>query len=117
MLTLSGSVDVQNPKDLGSDKQLARRAKHMAKLAASLPLADWRLGAETEFVGKRFNDAGNTERLGSYSLVNLTASTLVAKDWTLFGRVDNLADESYETAKGYATAGRTFYVGLKWAPN
>jgi vitamin B12 transporter len=117
MLALSGSLDLQNPKDLGTGNQLARRAKQTAKLAASLPLAGWRLGAESEFVGKRFNDARNTERLGSYSLVNLTASTVVAKDWTLLGRIDNLGDASYETAKGYATAGRTFYVGLKWAPN
>jgi vitamin B12 transporter len=116
-VALSGSLDLQNPKDVITGKQLARRAKQAAKLAAFTDVAGWNLGAETEFVGKRFNDARNTERLDSYTLVNLSASTVVAKDWTLLGRVDNIADTDYQTAKGYATAGRTFYVGLKWAPN
>lgn len=117
LLALSGSLDVQDPKDLATGNQLARRAKQTAKLAATLPVAGWTVGAETAFVGKRFDDAKNTKELDRYSLVNLSVSTVVAKDWTLLGRIDNLADEDYETAKGYATAGRTFYVGLKWAPN
>ncbi|AOW13055.1 TonB-dependent receptor [Hydrogenophaga crassostreae] len=117
MLAFSGSLDLQNPKDASTGKQLARRAKQAAKLAVSTGVAGWNLGAETEYVGKRFNDARNNERLDGYTLVNFSVSTPVAKDWTLLGRVDNIADTDYETAKGYATAGRTFYVGLKWAPN
>ena len=116
-VALNGSLDLQNPKNAITGKQLARRAKQSASLAATFDVARWRLGAETEYVGKRFDDAGNTEPLASYTLVHLSASTVIAKDWTLLGRVDNLADKDYVTAKGYATAGRTFYVGLKWAPN
>lgn len=54
--------------------------------------------------------------LGGYGLVNLYASTVIARDWTLLARVNNLADKNYQVARGYATAGREFYVGLKWAP-
>ena len=67
-------------------------------------------------MGDRFNDARNTQKLDGYSVLNLTARTALARDWTLLARVDNLADKTYETVKGYATAGRTVYVGLKWAP-
>ena len=58
----------------------------------------------------------NTNRLGGYGLVNLYASTTIAREWTLLARIDNLTDKDYQTARGYDTAGRTFYVGLKWTP-
>jgi len=34
---------------------------------------------------------------------------------TLYARVDNLADKSYELARTYATGGRQAQVGLRWA--
>ena len=51
-----------------------------------------------------------------YALVNLYASTRLARDYTLLARIDNLADKDYQLARTYATAGRTVYVGVKWAP-
>jgi vitamin B12 transporter len=80
-------------------------------------VASWKLGTEAEYVGKRFNNAANTVTLDSYTLLHVSASTAVARDWTLLARIDNITDKAYETATGYATAGRTLYVGLKWAPN
>ncbi|MEZ5707513.1 MAG: TonB-dependent receptor [Burkholderiaceae bacterium] len=115
--SLWGSVDFLNPKNLDTGLQLARRAKRSVKLGADVPVAGWTLGAEAELVGKRFDDAANTRELDSYNLLNLTVSKALAKDWTLLGRVDNVTDADYQTASGYATAGRTLYVGLKWAPN
>ena len=44
------------------------------------------------------------------------ASTRIARDYTLLARVDNLTDKDYQLARNYATAGRTLFVGLKWAP-
>ena len=112
----SGSVDFQNPRDLTKGKQLARRAKQMATLAADTQVSGWNLGGELQLTGERFNDAGNNQVLAGYSLLNLHASTALNREWTLLGRVNNLADQKYETAKGYATEGRTLYVGLKWSP-
>lgn len=117
LLALSGSLDLQDPKDLNTGLQLARRAKQTAKLGADMPLAGWVVGAETELVGHRYNDARNTQRLAGYSLFNLSVSKQVSKDWTLLARLDNAFDRDYETALGYATGGRQAYVGLKWAPN
>lgn len=115
-VTWSGSLDWQDPHDVITGKQLARRAKQMATLAADTHLSSWTVGAELQMTGERFNDAANTQRLAGYSLLNLHASTALSPQWTLLGRVDNLADQKYETALGYATAGRTLYVGLKWSP-
>ena len=67
--------------------------------------------------GQRYDDAANIRRLGGYTLLNLYASTRLARDYQVVARLDNLADKNYELARGYATAGRAFYVGLKWAPS
>lgn len=113
---LSASLDLQNPRDLGTGRTLPRRARQHAVLAADTRVGPWSLGAEAQLSGRRNDSATNTVVLGGYGLINLSASTLVARDWTFMARVDNLADKSYELAQTYATGGRTLYVGLKWAP-
>lgn len=115
-VALGASLDLQNPHDVNTGKLLARRAKQMATLTADTQVARWTVGGELQMTGERFNDAANTQRLAGYSLLNLHASTPLSREWTLLGRVENLADQKYETALGYATAGRTLYVGLKWSP-
>ena len=113
---LHGSLDLQNPRDLDTGKQLARRAKRHATLGADTRIADWTVGAEVQASGRRFDTVANTNVLRGYALVNLHASTRIARDYTLLARVDNLADKDYQLARTYATPGRTLYVGVKWAP-
>jgi len=113
---LRASVDLQNHHDETTGRQLARRAKRHATLGADTRIAGWTVGSEVQAEGRRFDNAASTTVLGGYTLVNLYASTRVAQDTTLLARVDNIADKTYQTARTYAQAGRTFYVGLKWAP-
>jgi vitamin B12 transporter len=40
----------------------------------------------------------------------------LSKEWKLVTKLDNLTDKVYQTASGYAMAGRTAYVGVTWAP-
>ena len=54
--------------------------------------------------------------LPGYGLLNLNASTTVARDWTFLARLDNAGDKQYQLARTYATPGRQLYVGLKWSP-
>lgn len=113
---LHGSLDLQRPRDLDTGKQLARRAKHHGTFGADTVVAGWTLGAEVQASGRRYDNAANTNVLGGYTLINLYASTRIARDYTLLARVDNLTDKDYQLARNYATAGRTLFVGLKWAP-
>lgn len=113
---LRGSVDFQDPRDDASGLLLARRAKRHAVLGADTALAGWTLGAEAQVSSWRFDNVANTKRLGGYTLFNLSASKPLGRDLRLYARLDNLADKAYQLADTYATAGRTFYVGLKWAP-
>jgi len=51
--------------------------------------------------------------LPSYTLVGVRASARINEKFEIFGRVDNLFDEEYETAYGYGTPGLTFHLGTK----
>ncbi len=94
---------------------LARRPRHALTLAADwrTPLRDLSLGADLRVVGHSFDEAGNFTRLGGYALVTLRASLPVADGIELFGRVENVTNESYQTAAGYGTPGRSAYAGVR----
>ena len=113
---LRGSLDLQNPKNLDSGKLLARRARQHASFGADTRVAGWTLGGEAQVSGQRYDYVTNKTRLGGYTLLNLYASTRLARDYQILARLDNLADKNYTLANGYATPGRTLYVGVKWAP-
>ena len=113
---LHGSVDFQNPRDTENDKLLARRAKRYATLGAETRAAGWTWAADLQTSAKRYDNAANTNVLGGYTLFNLSAQTEVAKDVNLIARINNLTDKRYQTARTYATEGRSVYVGVKWMP-
>ena len=114
-VTLSGSLDLQDPRDSVTGKLLARRAQQHGKLAAETRVRGWAVGAELQASGLRYNNAGNTTELPGYALLGLRAESQVAKNWTLLVRLDNATDAKYELAQGYASAGRSLYAGLTWA--
>ncbi|QXZ10605.1 TonB-dependent receptor [Comamonas sp. Y33R10-2] len=116
-VNLQGSVDFQNPRDTDKDLQLGRRSKRYASLSADTKVAGWKLGAEMQTAGKRFDDAANKNVLGGYTLWNLSAQKQLSRDWSLVARVNNLADKRYELARTYATEGRSGYIGVKWEAN
>ncbi len=116
-VNLRGSLDLQDPIDLTTNRRLARRSGKHGTLGADYRIADWTLGAEAQFSGPRPDSAvAKPVILGGYTLISLSASTAFARDWTFIARVDNLADKDYRLINGYATAGRTLWASVKWAP-
>jgi vitamin B12 transporter len=115
-VTLHGSIDVQDPRDLDTGNLLARRSKRHASVGADWTVGGWTLGAEVQTSGRRFDDAANKVVLGGYTLLNLSASTKLTRDLGLVARIDNVGDKDYTLARGYATGGRMGYIGLKWTP-
>jgi len=111
---IGASLDLQNPKDVTTNQLLGRRARKALKLTADTQLAGVDLGAEVQAVGRRFDTNKETNPLGGYTLLNLSAKKAISNSWELVGRIDNLGDKNYETAKDYATAGRQLYIGLRW---
>ena len=115
-ITAHASLDVQDPHNRANDNLLARRARRHAVVGAETRAVGWTFGAEAELSSNRYDDAANTRRLGGYGVMNLYASTRVARDFVVLARLDNVGDRDYQLARGYATGGRQLYVGLKWTP-
>lgn len=120
-LRLSGSLDLQAPKDVSNGssygKLLARRAKEQLKLRADYTLAGWELGAQVLSSGQRYDNAANTVRLGGYGVLTLDAQYGITKELRLQLKLDNAFDRKYQFANGYATGPRQAFVGLRWSPS
>ncbi len=102
-------------RDEASGNRLALRAKD--KLAL---VADWRpaegfgVGITVLMVGDSFDDAANSRRLDGYVIADLRASCDLTAKLQLFGRVENLFDEAYETVLLYGQPGRAVFGGLRF---
>ncbi|MCB2060502.1 MAG: TonB-dependent receptor [Novosphingobium sp.] len=101
--------------DANDGNDLARRPRHAVTFAVDwrTPLNDLTLGADLRMVGDSYDDAGNFTPLDGYALATLRASLPVSEAIELFGRVENLTDERYQTAAGYGTPGRSAYFGAR----
>lgn len=114
--TTGANLNLQNPVDASSGRQLNRRARNFGALNLGRDNGAWTAGAELQAVGSRWDDVANTVRLGGYALVNLYASYAVDKDWSVYGRINNLFDRNYETARDFGVSGTNLFVGLRYAP-
>ncbi len=116
-LTLSGNytwTEAQNASGPNDGNQLPRRPEHMVNAQASWRWSDAvTTTAAVRYVGEAFNNDANTVAMDAYSLVDLRASWQVSETIELYGRVENLLDEDYETARGYGTPGRGAFVGVR----
>ena len=103
--------------------QLARRPRHAGTLSADwAPAPDATgvpvIGGDVRIVGEAFDNAANTVRLGSYTVVDLRVLVPVGliageRPVEVFGRVENLFDEAYQTAAGYNQAPRGVFAGVR----
>ena len=115
-LNLALALDFLDPRNLENGKLVPYRSKRMLKLTADTRVAGWTLGTEAQLYSARFVDADNAASLGGYGVVNVFAQHQLARDWSLLARVNNLGDRDYAPTKGYANAGRTLFVSVKWSP-
>ena len=113
---VAGSLDWMDPRNLDTQKQLARRPHQQATVSAHTMVRGWQMGAEIQSAGERYDDASNTSRLAPYTLIHLSASHALDRDWQMRFKVNNLTNQDYTLAKGYATPGRSFFLILTWTP-
>jgi vitamin B12 transporter len=113
------ALTFQNPENDLADRWLARRARQHLEAGVHTHWKQWELGEETILSGKRFDDGTNTadKHLGGYTLVNLTASTPLNKNWRLRARANNIFDKYYELAYGYNTSRRNVFISMEYQPD
>lgn len=113
----------RSPGDPNFGNELARRPSHAGTLSV-----DWApqpgaigvpvIGGDLRIVGDAFDDAGNLVPLDAYTVVDLRVSLplgLIAgeRPVEVFGRVENLFDEQYQTTAGYNQPSRGIYAGIR----
>lgn len=118
-LTVNASytyVDTENrsPDSFNFGNVLARRPKNSISLSADYaPAEGFSVGATIQHVSDSFDNASNSTPLDGYALVGLRAAWTFDPRFELYGRVDNVFDETYQTVATYGTIGRAAYVGVR----
>lgn len=95
-------------------RPLARRPANSVNMSVDYR---WRFGLSTGatlvHVGNSFEGAAATRRIPGYVLADLRASYPLVRGIELYGRIENLFDERYETVRLYGQPGRAGYVGVR----
>ena len=94
--------------------RLARRPKDQASLSIDWT-SPWKvsLGSTVTITGDSFDNLSNTTRIDGFVLGAIRASYPISPAIEIYGRVENLFDEHYQTVSGYGTYGRNAYVGVR----
>ena len=115
-LSFRGQYTYTSNRDLTNGRRLARVPIDQASLGVSYkPIPALQLHVDYRFVGARNNDANNAPagRLGSFGVVNASATYDINRTVQLFGRVENLGDQQYEEIIGFGTPIRSVFGGVK----
>lgn len=95
-------------------KDLARRPRQTVNVSLDYRLPfGLSLGGTISHVSDSFDNAANTVRLDGYVLAGVRAEMPIGEHFAVYGRVDNLFDERYQTVATYGTLGRAAYGGVR----
>lgn len=100
-------------KDVNS-KELARRPKNQIDAKATYYInEDFNIGLNVQYIGPRYDKSDKKgAQTGNYTVSNLISNFDVNKHVSVYGKINNITDVYYQTVDGYATAGRSLYLGL-----
>jgi vitamin B12 transporter len=120
-LSLTANYTYTDSKDLTDKHPLLRRPRNIGnasatylwpfKLTTSVAVRFAGLAADQTFDTTLFTEVPVT--LKAYAVVDLRASYPLTDHFELYGRIENLFDQHYETAYQYGTLGRGGFVGLR----
>jgi vitamin B12 transporter len=106
------SLTMQDPRNADTGERLRRRAALLGSLSANRMFGNFRFGGDLAYTGSRPDIDNNNLR--PYWLAGITARYQVNKSYSLFGRIDNVLNENYQTAFGFNQPSRGLFVGLNW---
>lgn len=70
-------------------------------------------GATVTMVGDSFDNASNARRLDGYVITDVRASFPVSRNLEVYGRIENVFNERYETIYQYGQPGRGAFGGVR----
>ena len=115
-LSLQVGADWLDARDEATDKRLARRAGSAGFFSVDHRSGAWNYGLDVNAQSHRYENPSNTQRLAGFGLVDLFANYQLAPEWRLEMRANNILDKDYELARGYATEGDSYFIGVRYSP-
>ena len=121
-MPLIKSLDVQaqytNTLTRNLVQQLGNRAPRMpvdqwSMLISYQPIDPVRVNLEGRYVGSRFDDVNNQQKMRAFDVWNLSATYDVTNRVQTYVRADNIFNEKYEEIQFYGTPVRSIFVGLR----
>lgn len=113
-LAVSANYTYTESTDEDTGLDLPRRPRHTMSIRSDYT---WKnglaTGATIRYVGNAWENAANTNKIDSYVLVDATVRYPLSDNIDLNGRIENVFNESYQTAKGYGTYPRAGYIGIR----
>ncbi|MBE0496683.1 MAG: TonB-dependent receptor, partial [Campylobacterales bacterium] len=103
----------------GKNKRAIRVPRYQASTHVTyVPTKELRLTALGNYIGSRSDKDFSTwpatdVDTGRYFLAHLKADYTINNTWSVYGKLNNLFDRKYQEVDGYATLGRSVYVGVK----
>ena len=98
-------------------KDLKRRVDQSLKFGLDYyGIENLHLGLNGEYIGDREDtDFATYAKVdtGNYTVANFSANYEIDKHMSVYGKVDNITDKSYQTVYGYTSSPRAVYAGMK----
>ncbi|MEM8844766.1 MAG: TonB-dependent vitamin B12 receptor [Pseudomonadota bacterium] len=108
-------LDPEITNGVNDGNVLPRRARQTFRLDLDRDYGRFSIGSTIYAADKRYDDLANTEKLGRYATVGLRSEVIITNSWRLQGRIENLFDKDYQTAKYYNQPGRSGFVTLRYS--
>lgn len=114
-LAIAMNYSIIDAFDETTGNRLARRAKETASLVADYQMdGGFGIGVTFSVVGDSFNDTFNTAPIDGYFVGDLRASYAVDENFEIFGRIENVTNEDYETVTNFGTPSRAVFAGVRY---
>lgn len=114
-LDLAINYTILDAIDEATSNRLPRRADETFSVVADYRMANGLgIGATVLVVGDSFDNAANTVLLEGYVVADIRASYGITENLEVFGRIENVTDEEYETVFLYGQPGRAVFGGVRY---
>ena len=111
---------VSIPDNTVTGAQLRRRARTFGNIGVYRSIGQWRIGADLYSTSNRLdtNITSTTTRvdLASYNLLTLTARYNFTKEAYIAAKIDNAGNANYQTAHGFNSPPRGFFLTFGYQP-
>ncbi|WP_414728943.1 TonB-dependent receptor domain-containing protein [Zhongshania aliphaticivorans] len=117
---IEANATLLDATDTSTNKDLRRRASKQFNIDADRQWQQWGASASLRFVGKRYEDTNNTDRLGGYTVIDTAVSYRFNEQLRLNLALKNIFDRDYVTARGglgdYQAIGREAMLTITYTP-